>query len=74
MLYFIPAWYDQNTWFEKEQVWYVRRTHSEFDDTVKQIQMFHRKTDLDYSLLVLNHAPNLRHFLHRQSIFHAPYW
>lgn len=74
MLYFIPAWYDQNTWFEKEQVWYVRRNHSEFDDTVKQIQMFHRKTNLEYSMLVLNHAPNLRHFLHRQSIFHAPYW
>lgn len=74
MLYFIPAWYQQNTWFEQEQIWYRVRGHSEFDDTVKQIQLFHRKTKLPYRVLLLSYAPNLRHFLHRQSIFHAPYW
>lgn len=74
MLYFIPAWYQQNTWFEQEQIWYLIHGHSEFDDTVKQIQLFHRKTKQPYRVLLLSYAPNLRHFLHRQSIFHAPYW
>lgn len=74
MLYFIPAWYKQNTWFEQEQIWYTVHGHSEFDDTVKQIQLFHRKTQVPYRIMLLSYAPNLRHFLHRQSIFHAPYW
>ena len=42
MLYFIPAWYKEKEWCEDEQSWRVKRAHSEFDDTVKQIQLFHR--------------------------------
>ena len=37
MLYFIPAWYQQNKWCENEQYWYSRRMHTEIDDTVKHI-------------------------------------
>ena len=37
MLYFIPAWYQQNKWRESEQSWHTRRMHTEFDDTVKQV-------------------------------------
>ena len=43
MLYFIPAWYQQDDWKESEEVWYRSRTVTEFDDTVKQIQLFFRK-------------------------------
>ena len=39
MIYFIPAWYKQNSWEENEPSWHVRRTKSENDDTVKQIQI-----------------------------------
>ncbi len=74
MLYFIPAWYQQNQWCENEQSWTVRRTHSEFDDTVKQIQLFHRNKACPYQIMLLSFAPNFRHFLHRQGVYRAPYW
>ena len=74
MLYFIPAWYQGDQWRENEQSWYTRRMHTEFDDTVKQIQLFHRSKVHPYRILLLSHAPNFRHFLHRQGVYHAPYW
>ena len=74
MLYFVPAWYQQNGWSENEQKWYTRRMHTEFDDTVKQIQLFHRSGAYPYRIMLLSYAPNFRHFLHRQSVYHAPYW
>ena len=74
MLYLIPAWYKQNTWNENEQCWYRRREKSEYDDTIKQIQLFHRNNVWPYRVVVLSYVPNFRHFLHRQSIFRARYW
>jgi accessory secretory protein Asp1 len=74
MIYFIPAWYRKDQWCENEQFWYARRMHTEFDDTVKHIQLFHRSGDYPYRILLLVHMPNLRHFLHRQGVYHAPYW
>lgn len=74
MLYFIPAWYLKNEWKEDEQIWYSRRMKTETDDTVKQIQLFHRNTICGHKILLLSYAPNFRHFLHRQSAFRVPYW
>lgn len=74
MLYFIPSWYRQEDWSENEQSWHVARTRSEFDDAVKQIQLFHRSSAYPYTILLLSYSPNFRHFLHRQSVYHAPYW
>ena len=74
MLYFIPAWYSKNEWKENEQFWHRRRTQTETDDTVKQIQLFQRNAVCEYEILLLSYAPNFRHFLHRQSAFRAPYW
>lgn len=74
MIYFVPAWYKKNMWCENEQSWYSRRLYSEFDETIKQIQLFQRNLNLEYRILVLGYAPNLRHFLHRQGLFRAPYW
>lgn len=74
MLHFIPAWYQQDSWCENEQKWYVRRMHTEFDDTVKQIQLFHRSGVYPYQILLLGFSPNFRHFLHRQGVYRAPYW
>lgn len=48
--------------------------HTEFDDTVKQIQLFHRSGACPYQILLLSFTPNFRHFLHRQGVYHAPYW
>jgi len=74
MIYFIPAWYQQDKWCENEQYWYRRRTKTEFDDTVKHIQLFHRSQVYPFQIMLLSYAPNFRHFLHRQSAFRAPYW
>lgn len=74
MFYFIPAWYLKNEWKEDEQLWYRRRMKTETDDTVKQIQLFHRNEICDHKILLLSYAPNFRHFLHRQSAFRVPYW
>lgn len=74
MIYLIPAWYKQNSWNECEQCWYIRRTKSEYDDTVKQMQLFHRNKSWHYKLLILSFMPNLRHFLHRQGMYRANYW
>ena len=48
--------------------------HTEFDDTVKQIQLFHRNRACPYRIMLLGFAPNFRHFLHRQGVYRAPYW
>ncbi len=74
MLYFIPAWYQLNKWCETEQKWYSLRDRTEFDDTVKQVQLFHRGGFYPFQILLLSYAPNFRHFLHRQGVYHAPYW
>lgn len=74
MLYFVPAWYKDQTWCEKEQAWYERRTKSEFDETIKQITLFHRNVDVEYKILLLAYSPNFRHFLHRQGMYRAAYW
>lgn len=74
MIYFIPAWYQKDSWRENEQSWHIRRMHSEFDDTVKQIQLFHRSKAYPFRIMLLGYSPNFRHFLHRQSIYHARYW
>lgn len=74
MLYFIPAWYKEREWCENEQSWRVKRMHSEFDDTVKQIQLFHRSEGYGCQIMLLGFAPNFRHFLHRQGVFRVPYW
>ena len=74
MLYFIPAWYRQDTWSENEQCWHKRRMHTEFDDTVKQVQLFHRNATTEFQIMLLSFAPNFRHFLHRQGVYHAKYW
>lgn len=74
MIHFIPAWYSKNEWKENEQLWHRRRAQTEMDDTVKQIQLFHRNQICECKILLLSFAPNFRHFLHRQSVFRAPYW
>lgn len=74
MLYFIPAWYQENKWCENEQRWSTRRMHMEFDDTIKHIQLFHRQGGHPYQIILLSFAPNFRHFLHRQGVLHAHYW
>ncbi len=74
MFWFIPAWYADNEWKENEQPWYYPRRQSEVDDTVKQIQLFDRKSDIELKTILLNHAPNYRHFLHRQGLLHSRYW
>lgn len=74
MLYFVPAWYKENSWIENEQQWYMRRMKSEFDETIKQITLFHRNVDVKYRIVLLGYSPNFRHFSHRQGMYRSPYW
>lgn len=74
MIYLVPAWYKQNSWNGVDQCWYIRRAKTEYDDTVKQMQLFHRSKMWPYQLLILSYTPNLRHFLHRQGMYRANYW
>lgn len=74
MQYFITAWYGQDSWMENEQVWYRSRAVTEFDDTVKQVQLFFRRHVAPFEMVVLGFSPNFRHFLHRQGVYHAPWW
>ena len=74
MIYFIPSWYKHGSWNDNDQGWYAGKNKSEYDDSVKQIQLFHRRNVIQYQVLILGHMPNLRHFLHRQGIFRANYW
>ncbi len=74
MVIFIPAWYKKNEWCENEQNWHERKMHTEFDDTVKQIQLYHRNKAFEYCICVLGFSPNFRHFLHRQGVYKAPYF
>ena len=74
MQYFVPAWYQEGSWMENEQVWYRSRAVTEFDDTVKQVQLFFRRHVAPFRILLLSFSPNVRHFLHRQGVYHAPYW
>lgn len=74
MILFLPAWYQGDEFCENEQNWYTQRTETEFDDSVKQIQLFARNRSYEYKILLLSYAPNFRHFLHRQGVYHAPYW
>lgn len=62
MMYFVPSWYHGNEYKENEQYWYRRRTVTEFDDSVKQVQMFNRNNIMDYKILNLSYCPNFRHF------------
>lgn len=61
-------------WCENEQQWYKRRLKSEFDETIKQITLFHRNVDRPYRILALGYSPNFRHFLHRQGMYRSKYW
>ena len=74
MLHFIPGWYANGQWQEQEQYWHARRMHTEFDDTVKHVQLFHRNQIYPFQMLILSYAPNFRHFLHRQGVYHGKYW
>ena len=41
MLYFVPAWYKENSWIENEQQWYRRRMKSEFVERFPELSLFY---------------------------------
>ena len=50
------------------------KSQSEFDETIKQITLFHRNVDVKYRIVLLGYSPNFRHFAHRQGMYRSPYW
>lgn len=74
MVYFIPGWYDEDEWKERESIWYLDRSRTPIDDTMKEIQLFSRNNLFESKLIVLGFSPNLRHFLHDKSIYRSDYF
>lgn len=74
MIHFIPAWYNPaRPWYSTDSVWFRSTAAVEPDDTVTQLRVF-RQGEEDARLAVLNYAPSLRRFLHRQGVSDVPYW
>ena len=60
MKYFIPAWYDDQRWWQDTTVpYYQLQNKTEFDDMISLMGM-HLENDLDYRLIVLNHATKFK--------------
>lgn len=72
MLYLIPAWNRSDGYDSEETPSDSDRT--EFDDTIKQMQLFQRNPFVTYCVMLLSYAPGFRHFLHHQGVMRAPYW
>lgn len=74
MIYFVPAWYDPvRPWYSADPAWFQSAISTESDPTVTQVRIFHQGAE-EARLVVLNYAPSLRRFLHRQNVFDVPYW
>ncbi|MBU7218666.1 accessory Sec system protein Asp1 [Staphylococcus gallinarum] len=74
MKYFVPAWYNQGSWWEdKTTPYYSKSLVKEFDDMISLMNM-HVKNDETFEMLILNYSPDLRTFLHRFDLFEARYW
>ena len=62
MKYFVPAWYNQGSWWEdKTKPYYSKRLVKEFDDMISLMNM-HVKNDETFEMLILNYSPDLRTF------------
>lgn len=74
MIRFVPAWYTRDgIRYSADNVWLQGGAGTGVDDIVTQARVF-GQGDEDVELIVLNYAPSLRRFLHRQHIFDTPYW
>ena len=72
MIWFIPSWYQDNSFVVKELNGNRSLSSSYFDDTVSQVKIF-KEEDKDVSLLILSYSPHLRHFLYREEIMDVFY-
>lgn len=71
---FIPAWYRSDPWWRSQALpFFYKEAVTEFDDLISLMGM-HLKNQVPFEIVVLNHAPDLRTFLHRQALYEADYW
>lgn len=74
MFYFVPSWYNPSrTWYDTTKAWYDGKDSIQFDDTLSQMRMFQSSKE-PLTALVLNYAPNLRYFLHKNDLLEIPYF
>ncbi len=75
MKYFVPAWYIEKKWWRSHARPYYDNVYSksEFDDMVSLMGMYFRNNS-KFKMLILNHFPDLRTFLHRNQLFECSYW
>lgn len=74
MFYCIPAWYaTYRQWGDVTDVFYRGQLRLEFDDTIHQFKTL-CATKEPAQLVILNYAPQLRHFLYRQKLENETYY
>lgn len=74
MFYCIPAWYTAHRqWGDVTDVFYRGQLRLEFDDTIHQFKTL-CATNEQAKLVILNYAPQLRHFLYRQKLENETYY
>lgn len=74
MFYCIPAWYvTHRHWGDVTDVFYRGQLRLEFDDTIHQFKTL-CATKEQAQLVILNYAPQLRHFLYRQKLENETYY
>ncbi|MTB57708.1 accessory Sec system protein Asp1 [Streptococcus uberis] len=74
MFYFVPAWYNSHRpWSYETPLWFRVYERMVFDDTINQYRMFENAGE-EGRLLILNYHPQLRYFLHKQSLAGTSYW
>lgn len=74
MISFIPSWYNPNRiWYSTDSAWFQKNEVRDFDDISTQLRFFQKGAEV-IELIVLNYAPNLRRFIHRQNVMQVSYW
>lgn len=74
MFYCVPSWYaTHRQWGDVTDVFYRGQLRLEFDDTIHQFKTLCTAQEKS-QLVVLNYAPQLRHFLYRQKLENESYY
>ncbi|HFH9836900.1 TPA: accessory Sec system protein Asp1 [Streptococcus suis] len=73
MFYFIPSWYDNDSWKIEAPYWFRVFEKMRFDDSINQMKIFQNSNE-DAAFILNCYQPQLRYFLHKQDLLKVSYW
>ncbi len=74
MKYFIPAWYQQNKWWQdRNGPFYMKEHKNDFDDMMSLMRM-HIGNNAPFTLIQLSYHTAFQLFLHRNELYEASYY